>query len=123
MFLQVLILSVYQLFLKVITALNAVITLENTDVQIRIGRCAKIFPSHTEGIVFVICVSKTVRIEIKGTEFGGTFFLQPDRPCFFQTLGKKNEKLFVVTWNRGDTMGVSGYGIFFHLWAVCARSA
>jgi hypothetical protein len=42
---------------------------------------------------------------------------------FFQSLGKKNEKLFFVTRNRGDTMGVSGYGIFFRLWAVRSRSA
>jgi hypothetical protein len=47
---------------------------------------------------------------------------QTDR-VFFQSLGKKNEKLFFVTRNRGDTMGVSGYGIFFRLWAVRACSA
>ena len=65
---------------------------------------------------------KTVRIEIKGTEFGGTFYYNRTDHVFFQSLGEKNEKLFFVTRNRGDTMGVSGHGIFFRLWAVCARS-
>ncbi len=34
----------------------------------------------------------TVRIEIKGTEFGGTFFLQPDRLCFFSELWREKRK-------------------------------
>ncbi len=33
----------------------------------------------------------------------------------------KNKK--IVTRNPGDTMGVSGYGSFFCLWTVRARSA
>jgi len=65
----------------------------------------------------------TVRIEIKGTEFGGTFYNNRTDHVFFQSLGEKNEKPFFVTRNRGDTMGVSGHGIFFRLWAVRARSA
>jgi len=52
------------------------------------------------------------RIGIKGTEFGGTFYYNRTDHVFFQSLGKKNEKL-----------GVSGHGIFFRLWAVRARSA
>ncbi len=68
-------------------------------------------------------VYKTVLIEIKGTEFGGTFYYSRTDHVFFQSLGEKNEKLFFVTWNRGDTMGVNGHGIFFRLWAVRARSA
>ncbi len=66
---------------------------------------------------------KTVRIEIKGTEFGGTFYYNRTDHVFFQCLGEKNEKPFFVTRNRGDTMGVSSHGIFFRLWAVRARSA
>jgi len=66
---------------------------------------------------------KTVRIEIKGTEFGGTFNYNRTDHVFFQSLGEKNKKPFFVTRNRGDTMGVSGHGIFFHLWTVRARSA
>jgi hypothetical protein len=58
---------------------------------------------------------KTDRIEIKGTEFGGPFSYNRTDRVFFQSLGKKNEKLFFVTPNRGDTMGISGYGIFFRL--------
>jgi hypothetical protein len=65
---------------------------------------------------------RTVRIETHSSRFGGTYFLQPDRPCFFQSLGKKNKKQKFVTQNRGDTMGVSGFGSFFCLWAVHARS-
>jgi len=51
-----------------------------------------------------------------------TFFLQTDRPCFFQSLGKKNKKQKFVTRNPGDTMGVSGFSSFFCLWAIRARS-
>ncbi len=47
---------------------------------------------------------------------------QTDR-VFFHSLGKKNEKLFFVTLNQDNTMGVSGYGIFFRLWTVRTRSA
>jgi hypothetical protein len=42
---------------------------------------------------------------------------------FFQSLGEKNKKQKFVTQNPGDTMGISGYGSFFCLWAVRARSA
>jgi hypothetical protein len=65
----------------------------------------------------------TVRLEIKGTEFGGTFYYNRTDHVFFQSLGEKNEKPFFVTRNRGDTKGVSGHGIFFRLWGVRARSA
>jgi len=65
---------------------------------------------------------KTVRIETHTSRFGGTSFLQPDRPCFFQSLGKKNKEQQFVTRNPGDTMGVSGFGSFFCLWAIRARS-
>ena len=34
---------------------------------------------------------KTVPIETHSSRFGGNFFLQPDRPCFFQSLGKKKK--------------------------------
>ncbi len=34
---------------------KAVISLENTDTQIRIGRCAKVFPLHTVFIYLRIC--------------------------------------------------------------------
>ncbi len=67
--------------------------------------------------------NKTDRIETHSSLFGGTFFLQPDRPCFFfQSLGEKNKKQKFVTQNPGDTMGVSGFGSFFCLWAVRTRS-
>jgi hypothetical protein len=42
------------------------------------------------------------------------FFFEPRREI-------KKQKF--VTQNPGDTMGVSGYGFFFCLWAVRARSA
>ena len=69
------------------------------------------------------CVCKTVRIETKGTEFGGTFYYNRTDRVFFQSLGEKNKKQKFVTRNPGDTMGVSGHGIFFRLWAIRARSA
>ena len=50
-------------------------------------------------------------------------FLQPDRPCFFQSLGEKNKKQKFITRNLGDRMGVSGYGSFFCTWAVRACPA
>ena len=52
--------------------------------------------------------------------FGGTFFLQPDRQCFFSEPRREKQKF--VTRNPGDTMCVSGYGSFFCLWAVRAPS-
>jgi hypothetical protein len=67
--------------------------------------------------------NKTVRIETKGTEFGGTFYYNRTDRVFFQSLGEKNKKQKFVTRNPGDTMGVSGHGIFFRLWAIRARSA
>jgi hypothetical protein len=66
---------------------------------------------------------KTFRIETHSSLFGGTFFLRPDRSFYFQSLGEKNKKQKFVTRNPGDTMGVSGYGSFFCLWAVRACSA
>ncbi len=62
-------------------------------------------------------------IETPTMLFGGTLFLQPDRPCFFQSLGEKNKKQKFVTRNPGDRMGVSGYGSFFCTWAVRACPA
>jgi hypothetical protein len=35
---------------------------------------------------------------------------------------EKNKKQKFVTRNPGDTMGVSGFGSFFCLWAVRTRS-
>jgi len=61
-------------------------------------------------------IFKTVRIETHTLLFGGT-----DR-VFFQRLGEKNKKPKFVTRNPGNTMGVSGFGSFFCLWAVRARS-
>jgi hypothetical protein len=52
----------------------------------------------------------------------GPFFFNR-QTVFFQSLGEKNKKQKFVTWNPGDTMGVSGYGSFFCLWAARARSA
>jgi hypothetical protein len=52
----------------------------------------------------------------------GPFFYNRTDRVFFQSLGKKNKKLKFVTRNRGDTMGVSGFGSFFCLWTVRARS-
>jgi hypothetical protein len=68
-------------------------------------------------------IYKTDRIKTHSSRFGGTFFLQLDRQFFFQSLGEKNKKQKFDTRNPGDTMGVSGYGSFFCLWAVRARSA
>ena len=62
---------------------------------------------------------KTIRIETHSSLFDGTFYLQPDRPCFFQSLDEKK----IVTRNPGNTLGVSGHGSFFCLWAVRVRSA
>jgi hypothetical protein len=42
---------------------------------------------------------------------------------FFRASTRKTKKQKFVTRNPGDTMGVSGYGSFFCLWAVRARSA
>ena len=53
---------------------------------------------------------------------GPFFFNRTDR-VFFQSLGEKIKKQKFVTRNPGDTMGVSGYGSFFCLWAVRARFA
>jgi len=50
-------------------------------------------------------------------------FFTTGQTLFFQSLGEKNKKQKFVTRNLGDTMGVSGYGTFFCLWAVHARSA
>jgi hypothetical protein len=55
---------------------------------------------------------KTNQIETYTSRFGRTFFLQPDRPCFFQSLGEKNKKQKFVTRNPGDTMGVSRLWLF-----------
>jgi hypothetical protein len=51
------------------------------------------------------------------------FFTTGQTVFFFQSLGEKNKKQKFVTRNPGDTMGVSGYGSFFCLWAICTRSA
>jgi hypothetical protein len=53
----------------------------------------------------------------------GPFFYNRTDRVFFQSLGKKNKKQKFVTRNPGNTMGVSGYGSFFCLWAIRARSA
>jgi hypothetical protein len=53
----------------------------------------------------------------------GPFFYNRTDRVFFQSLGEKNKKQKFVTRNPGDTMGVSGHGIFFRLWAIRARSA
>ena len=62
-------------------------------------------------------VHKTVPIETNVSEFGATFFPQPDRPCFFQSLGEKNKKQKFVTRKPGETMGGSGDGSL-----LCLRS-
>jgi len=53
----------------------------------------------------------------------GPFFTTGQTVFFFQSLGEKNKKQKFVTRNPGDTMGVSSYGSFFCLWAVCTQSA
>jgi hypothetical protein len=53
----------------------------------------------------------------------GPFFYNRTDRVFFQSLGEKNIKQKFVTRNPGNTMGVGGYGSFFCLWAVHARSA
>ena len=52
---------------------------------------------------------------------GPFFHNRTDLVCF-QSLGEKNQKQKFVTRNPGDTMGVSGHGSFFCLWAVRACS-
>jgi hypothetical protein len=52
----------------------------------------------------------------------GLFFYNRTDRVFFQ-IGEKKVKQKFVTRNPGDTMGVCGYGSFFCLWAVRARSA
>jgi len=42
--------------------------------------------------IFLSDIHKTVRIEIKGTEFGGTFYYNRTDHVFFQSLGEKNER-------------------------------
>jgi len=67
---------------------------------------------------------KIVRIETYTVCFlAGPFIYNRTDRVFFQSLGEKNKKQKFVTRNPGDTMGVSGYGSFFCLWAVLARSA
>jgi hypothetical protein len=39
-----------------------------------------------------IPVIKTVRIETHSSLFGGTFFLQPDRPCYFSEPQQEKQK-------------------------------
>jgi hypothetical protein len=53
----------------------------------------------------------------------GPFLYNQTDHVFFQSLGEKNKKLKFVARNPGDTMGVSGYGYFFCLGAIRARSA
>jgi len=53
----------------------------------------------------------------------GPFFYNRTDRVFFQSLGEKNKKQKFVTRNQGDTMGVSGYGSFFCLWAIRDHSA
>jgi hypothetical protein len=52
----------------------------------------------------------------------GPFFYNRTDRVFFQSLREKNKKQKFFTRNPGDTMGVSGFGSFFCLWAVRARS-
>jgi hypothetical protein len=68
-------------------------------------------------------IYKTDRIETYTSRFCGTFFFNRTDRVFFQSLGEKNKKQKFFTRNPGDTMGISGYGSFFCLWAVRARSA
>ncbi len=51
------------------------------------------------------------------------FFTTGQTVFFFRPSARKTKKQKFVTRNPGDTMGVSGYGYFFCLGAVCARSA
>jgi hypothetical protein len=53
----------------------------------------------------------------------GPFFYNRTDRDFFQSLGEKNKKQKFVKRNPGDTMGVSDYGSFFCLCAVCTHSA
>jgi hypothetical protein len=75
------------------------------------------------GPAFLTFFTMTVRKETHSLLFGGTFFCNRTDRVFFQSLGEKNKKQKFVTRNPGNTMGVSGYGSFFCLWAVRARSA
>ena len=65
---------------------------------------------------------KTVQVKNGAELFWREKKLYPTDRVFFQSLGKKNKKQKFVTRNPGDTMCVSGYGYFFCLWAVRARS-
>ncbi len=48
------------------------------------------------------------------------FFFNRTDPVFFRASARKTKN---KNSSQGDTMGVSGYGSFFCLWAVRARSA
>jgi hypothetical protein len=53
---------------------------------------------------------------------GPFLYNQTDR-VFFQSLGEKNKNTKIHHTEPGDMMGISGYGLFFCLWAIRARSA
>ncbi len=48
---------------------------------------------------------KTVRIETHSSEFGGTFFLQPDRPCFFSGPRREKQKTKIRHMEPGRSDG------------------
>jgi hypothetical protein len=69
-------------------------------------------------------VGLAVRINPQFAIWRDLFFTTGQTVFFSQSLDhEKNKKQKFVTRNPGDTMGVSGYGSFFCLWAVRARSA
>ena len=51
------------------------------------------------------------------------FFTTGQTVFFFRPSARKTKQQKFVTRNPGDTMGISGYGYFFCLGAVRARSA
>ena len=69
--------------------------------------------------MMLYCSNRNIHFEI----WRDLFFTTGQTVIFFQSLGEKNKKQKFVTRNPGDTMGVSGFGSFFCLWAVRDRSA
>jgi len=53
----------------------------------------------------------------------GPFFTTGQTVFFSEPRREKQKNQKFITRNPGDTMGVSGYGSFFCLWAIRNRSA
>ncbi len=76
--------------------------------------------------VFYVVSDKTVRIETHSSEFGGTFFLQPDRPCFFSESRQDKQKTKIRHMEPGRYDGRQRLWLFLlpvgHPRPFCSRA-